>query len=234
MRTITLYTPADGDLAADQIAKLLLDLPRGGEHNYYHFDRRGDRFTIAWRYEDGTWGVTFRDPPTESATARRPYGSPVQAARAIIAREHPPVNDPTVCEPAPEPVLTEAEQAMREHLVGVARRLDPAADVAALVAGLPGYQKVRDAIDPEEQTYKGPRCHGMGDGLRAISAYDWYHGRPTVTALVKRAGTKHPAAGWWDSPGDGERSWQELLESWHEAVRAAVAYWHADDEFGGR
>jgi hypothetical protein len=74
----------------------------------------------------------------------------------------------------------------------------------------------------------------MGDGLRAISAYDWYHGQPTVTALVKRAGTKYPAAGWWDSPGDGERSWQELLESWHEAVRAAVAYWHADDEFGGR
>lgn len=124
MRTITLYTP-DGDLAADQIAKLLLDLPRGGDHNYLHFDRRGPRHTVAWRYVDGTWAVTFRDPPT-SADQRRQYDNPVTAARAIIARRHQdqrqpvqgrrsqaewaeladryyaPANDPTVCEPAGE------------------------------------------------------------------------------------------------------------------------------------
>jgi hypothetical protein len=69
----------------------------------------------------------------------------------------------------------------------------------------------------------------MGDALRAISAFDRYHNRPTVTALVKRARTNHPAPGWWDSPGDDERSWPELLEGWQEAVREAVTYWHAND-----
>jgi len=95
----------------------LLDLPPAalpGEPptvNYLHSDRRGQRHTVAWRYADGTtWGVTFRNPPT-SPDKRRAYDNPVEAARAIRARKHPPIRNgdvtaelladrTTVCEPA--------------------------------------------------------------------------------------------------------------------------------------
>src|SRR5262249_54835351 len=99
----------------------------------------------------------------------------------------------------PELELTEAQAALRDHLIGVARRLDSAADIDTLVDGLPGYRAVRDIIDPQERWFKGPRCWGMGDALRAINAYDSANDRPKVGALVKRARTNHPAPGWWDT-----------------------------------
>jgi hypothetical protein len=127
MRTtkISLFA-ADEAAAEDAIAKLLLDLPPAGDDgdgepkkNYLHFDRRGAKHTVAWRYRDGrSWGVTFRDPPT-SADKRRRYDNPVETARAIIARDHAPyagrvfgarnvtdelllANNLTVCPPAAE------------------------------------------------------------------------------------------------------------------------------------
>jgi hypothetical protein len=237
MKTMTFYTP-DDDLGLDVLVGMLLALPRGGKHDYYVLDKRRDgRYTVAARHADGNWIVSFR--PAGVGTLGH-YDNPAAAARAIIARDHAPyavrvsgaadvtadlLEGTTVCEPAPEP-LTDTEQALRGYLIGVARRLDPAADIDTLVAGLPGYQQVRDIIDPGKQVYKGHRCTGMGGGLRAISALDRHHGVPTVTALIKLARAKYPSVGWWDAPDDAERSWDELVADWHQAVRAAVTYWH--------
>ena len=141
-----------------------------------------------------------------------------------------PADTGTSCtghQPQPEPRLNEAQTALRDHLIGVARRLDPAADTNTLVGALPGYRAVRDIIDPQQQWFKGPRCYGMGDALRAISAYDDAHGVPRTGALVKRARAYHPAAGWWDTAE--EQTWDEMVASWQEAVRAAVDYWHSDE-----
>jgi hypothetical protein len=87
----------DGLVAVDMIAKMLLDLPRGreaaaqaGRPDHITFDRRGHyRKTVAWRYADGSWGVTFRDPPT-SADKRHVYENPVEGATAILVRKHVP------------------------------------------------------------------------------------------------------------------------------------------------
>ena len=110
----------------------------------------------------------------------------------------------------------------------MASQLNPADDTITLVGALPGYRQVRDAIDPDQRWFKGPRCFGMGAALRVINAYDREQGRPMVGALVKRARALHPAAGWWDT--DGEQSWDEMVASGQEAVREAVTYWHAADE----
>ena len=126
-------------------------------------------------------------------------------------------------EPEPESGLDEAQEALRDHLIGVASQLNPADDTITLVGALPGYRQVRDAIDPDQRWFKGPRCFGMGAALRVINAYDREQGRPMVGALVKRARALHPAAGWWDT--DGEQSWDEMVASWQEAVREAVTYW---------
>jgi hypothetical protein len=88
MRAISFNTH-DENLAADTIAKMLLDLPCGGEFNHIQFDPDGERFTVAWRYSDGTWGVAFR--PAGKAT-RQVYDNPVLAARAIIALQHRPAD----------------------------------------------------------------------------------------------------------------------------------------------
>jgi hypothetical protein len=111
VKTITFYTP-DDQLGLDVLVGMLLALPRGGKHDYYHLDRRPDgRYTVVARHPDGNWVVSFR-PAGEGTLAR--YDNPVQAARAIIARNHAPyadqvfgatdvtarLLDPTVCEPA--------------------------------------------------------------------------------------------------------------------------------------
>jgi len=89
MRTVRFNTH-DEDAAADAIAKMLLDLPRSRkDRNYVKFNQVGAKFTIAWRYPDGTWGVTFRNPPT-ARDQRRAYDNPVEAARAIVVGKHPP------------------------------------------------------------------------------------------------------------------------------------------------
>jgi hypothetical protein len=111
VKTITFYTP-DDDLGLDVLVGMLLALPRGGKHDYYVLDRRADgRYTVAARHADGNWVVSFR--PAGAGTLA-PYDNPVQAARAIIARNHAPyadrvfgaadvtatVLDATDCEPA--------------------------------------------------------------------------------------------------------------------------------------
>jgi hypothetical protein len=155
------------------------------------------------------------------------------AERQVLVDAGLRADDGAACsghEPEPELLeleLTEAQEALRDHLIGVARELDPDSDTNTLVMGLPGYKQVRDTIDPDERWWKGPHVTGMGDDLRAISAYDRAHGAPTVTALVKRARSTHPAAGWWGT--DDEMSWDEMVASWREAVREAVTYWHAPE-----
>jgi hypothetical protein len=86
MRTIRFNTHNE-DVAADTIAKMLLDLPRGGQPNHIQFDPDGERYTVAWRLAAGTWGVAFR--PAGQGTHRR-YDNPVRAARAVITRQHDP------------------------------------------------------------------------------------------------------------------------------------------------
>jgi hypothetical protein len=86
MRTISFNI--DGGDATDTITQMLISLPRGGKRNSIKFDREGDKFTIAWRYAEGDWGVTFREPPTDPSRNRRRYASPVDAARAVVYRKH--------------------------------------------------------------------------------------------------------------------------------------------------
>jgi hypothetical protein len=90
VKTITFYTP-DDNLGLDVLVGMLLALPRGGEHDYYRLDKRPDgRYTVAARHADGNWVVSFL-PAGEGTRAR--YDNPVQAARAIIARDHAPYAD---------------------------------------------------------------------------------------------------------------------------------------------
>ena len=86
MRTISFNNHHEAR-SIDTIAKMLLDLPRKGDSddNHMAFDLEGDKFTAAWRYGDGTWGVAFRPAGDDT---RRKYDNPVHAARAIIDRKH--------------------------------------------------------------------------------------------------------------------------------------------------
>ena len=88
MRTISFNMHQDAR-SVDAIAKML-DLPRKGDsdENHMAFDLKGDNnYTGAWRYPDGTWGVSFR-PAAEIDDNRRKYDNPVHAARAIIDGKH--------------------------------------------------------------------------------------------------------------------------------------------------
>lgn len=88
MRTIDFNI--DGADATDNVAAILLSLPVVGSksaRNGVKFDREGDKFTVAWRREQGLWVVSFR-PVSGDLNKVQWYRSPVDAAHAIIEKKH--------------------------------------------------------------------------------------------------------------------------------------------------
>lgn len=78
----------DGVDPTDAIARLLLSLPAAPPGNSIKFDKDGAAYTLAWRLESrGGWGVSFR-PAGDDAGRTRYYRNPLDAARAVIKREH--------------------------------------------------------------------------------------------------------------------------------------------------
>lgn len=239
MRKITINAgPPMDRIVTEWLAHLVLAIPAGPDGGTVIFDGGTSNGTVVAQRRPGVWSVSFRPNPDGSRI--RYYASPHVVAAVIIAGEHDetaaidttghPVDvteELLACtghEPAQE--LAPHELAVWEFLTGLARRLEPGPYPASLVAALPSYHGLRDAVDPDQEHFKGPHVNGLGDALRAVSAYDAAHGRPTVAALVRRGGGREPAAGWWDAPGDGELTRDERMAAWHQAVRAAVAYWH--------
>ena len=85
--------------------------------------------------------------------------------------------------------LVPHEQAVWDHLAGLARTLDPAADIGDLVDALPGYVELARAADPDGAYFVGSHARGIGDALRAVHAQR-PGGRPALAGRAGAAGRR--------------------------------------------
>jgi hypothetical protein len=238
MRTIRIQaTPATEQVTVAWLAHLALDIPTGPDGGAIIFDGNLNTGTVVAQRQPGRWTVSFR--PNPDGTRLCAYTDPHVVARVILAGEHDEaaairtgltdssidVTTDLLTGADTKPELAPHELAVWAFLVALAARLEDGPYPASLVAALPSYHQLRDAVDPDQRHFKGQHVTGLGDALRAVSAYDRSHGRPTVTALVRRAGGHKPGPGRWD---DGVATEPERMAAWHRAVREAVAYWHAN------
>lgn len=95
----------DGGDPADTITMMLLDLHPEAPGNSIRYDQADDgRHTVAWRIGAG-WAVSFR-PVAGDPTRSAYYRNPVDAARAVVYREHNGGGRPLRARPSETPAET--------------------------------------------------------------------------------------------------------------------------------